>query len=263
MRISFLVTVPAILLLSEAASGQPGRPGARGGPPPTNGMIERLNRMTPEQRERALGPLPADRREKVERRLERFNSLSPEEKQRLREEYQAFQSLPPEKQDAIRRSFRQFNDLPDDRRRPVRRELMYLRRLNEDERTARFESEAFRSRFNETERQLLQDLADSPGPRRGLDLQDYGTDGLLLCDTQRVSVDLDLGSVPIFGRSGLEINHSPAGAVEEHQVGAAFHQPPLRQADCNRKFAVELAGRKRSPRGSRGRTMRSQVLPQL
>ena len=58
---------------------------------------------------------------------------------------------------------------------------------------------------------------------------------------------MDLALVPIFGRSGLEINHSPAGAVEEHQVGAAFHQPPLRQADCNRKFAVELAGRKRSP----------------
>ena len=166
MRLILLLVLSALVLLSGAAFGQPRRPGVRGGPPPPNGMIERLSRMTPEQRERALGRLPADRREKVERRLERFNALTPDEKQRLREDYQAFQKLPPEKQDAIRRSFRQFNDLPEDRRRPVRRELMYLRRLNADELAARFASDVFRSRFNETERQLLQDLAASPGPGR-------------------------------------------------------------------------------------------------
>lgn len=167
MRRILLSVLPAMLLLGEAAFGQARRPPSRGrmGPPP-NGMIERFNRMTPEQRQRALGRLPADRREKVEQRLEHFNSLPPEEKKRLREEYLEFQKLPPEKQDAIRKSFRQFSELPEDRRRPVRRELMHLRGLTAEERTARYESETFKSRFNETERQLLNDLASSPGPAR-------------------------------------------------------------------------------------------------
>ena len=84
------------------------QPGKRLGPPPANGMIERLNSMTPEQRKRALDRLPPERRERVQRRLENYNRSPQEEKDRLREQYREFQKLPVEKQDAIRRSFRQL-----------------------------------------------------------------------------------------------------------------------------------------------------------
>jgi hypothetical protein len=168
MRFIASAAIITFLLFCGSAIAQPKRPPARPGKmgPPPNGMIERLNRMTLEQRQRALDRLPPERREKVERRLENFNALPPEEKDRLREQYQAFQKLPPEKQDAIRRSFREFNQLPEDRRPLVRRELMYLRGLSGDERATRFGSDAFKSRYSDTEQQLLQDLANSPGPAR-------------------------------------------------------------------------------------------------
>ena len=169
MHSTFLIALAMLLLMAEACFGQPRHPPPRGGrmgPPPPNGMMERLSSMTPEQRQQALDRLPADRREKVKRRLENFEALPPEEKKRLREQYQEFQKLPPERQDEIRRSFRQFSELPEDRRRPVRHELMRLRQLSPEERSARVESETFRSQFSESERQLLQDLAKSPGPGR-------------------------------------------------------------------------------------------------
>ena len=132
-----------------------------GPPPPGAVMIERLNRMTPEQRQRFLDRLPPQRRERVERRLENFNSLSADAKAKLREQYQEFQKLPTERQNAIRRSFRQLNALSEDRKPVVRRELMRLRRMTPEGRTEAMETERFRSRFNESERQLLFDLSSS------------------------------------------------------------------------------------------------------
>src|SRR5436190_18557983 len=101
MRFIASAAIITFLLFCGSAIAQPKRPPVRPGKmgAPPNGMIERLNRMTPEQRQRALDRLPPERREKVERRLENFNALPPEEKDRLRQQYQAFQKLPPEKQD--------------------------------------------------------------------------------------------------------------------------------------------------------------------
>ena len=86
MRLMAPILLIALLLLCGSADAQSKRPMPRG----ANGMIERLNRMTPEQRQRTLDRLPPERREKVERRLEKFNALPPEVKSRLREEYQEF-----------------------------------------------------------------------------------------------------------------------------------------------------------------------------
>jgi hypothetical protein len=154
-----LLSIAISFLAAGSVHAQPKR---RPGPPPPNAlMIERLNRMTPEEREQALKRLPPERRERVERRLENFNALPPNVKERLREQYLEFQKLPPERQNAIRRSFRRLNELDDDRKPVVRREVIRLRRLTPEERTSAMDSEQFRSRFNESERQLLFDLASS------------------------------------------------------------------------------------------------------
>jgi hypothetical protein len=158
MRVLLLVATAVTLVMAQPAR----RPGKRIGPPAANGMIERLNNMTPEQRKRALDRLPPERRERVERRLQNYNALPPEAKERLREQYREFQKLPVEKQDAIRRSFRQLGELPQDRRPMVRREVMRLRRLTPEERASRMDDENFRSRFSESERQIIRDLVDSP-----------------------------------------------------------------------------------------------------
>lgn len=149
-----------MMLLSGGGAVAQRHPGKRIGPPPANGMIERLNNMTPEQRKRALDRLPPERREKVQRRLENFNALPQEEKDRLREQYREFQKLPVERQDAIRRSFRQLTELPQERRPMVRREVMRLRQLTPEERTSRMDTNNFRSRFSDSERQIIQDLAN-------------------------------------------------------------------------------------------------------
>src|SRR5689334_21950911 len=96
----FLLIFAMMLMFAGGAVAQPDRkPAKRLGPPPANGLIERLNSMTPEQRKRALDRLPPERREKVQRRLDNFNALPQEEKDRLREQYREFQKLPLEKQD--------------------------------------------------------------------------------------------------------------------------------------------------------------------
>ena len=134
------------------------------GPPP-GAAIERLNSMTPQQRQRALDRLPPERRAQVEERLERYNAMPPEAKERLKEQYSEFQKLPPEKQQAIRESFRELNRLEQDRKLPVRREIVRMRQMTPEDRAARLESETFRSRFSDAERHIIRDLAENvPAP---------------------------------------------------------------------------------------------------
>ncbi len=47
-------------------------------------MLERLNQMTPAERQRALERLPPARRQMLEQRLNNYQKLSPEERERLR-----------------------------------------------------------------------------------------------------------------------------------------------------------------------------------
>ena len=120
--------------------------------------IERWNRMTPEERRRALGKLPPERRREIEDKLQKLRNLPPQERQQLRDRYQTFSQLPPEQQNRARVLFRQFNSLPPDRRPIVRQEFESLRSLPESERRMRLNSSEFRTRFTASEQELLQDL---------------------------------------------------------------------------------------------------------
>ncbi len=64
--------------------------------------LERWEKMTPEQRERALAKLPPERRARVEERLKRLESLPPEDRENLRQRYNDFQALPQDRRDALR-----------------------------------------------------------------------------------------------------------------------------------------------------------------
>jgi hypothetical protein len=135
-----------------AAKGQPGPRAAK--------ALERLNNMTPEQRERALQKLPPERRERMQRQLDAYNKLSPEQRDRLHRQVEAFQQLPPERQDEVRKAFRHYNNLQPERQTIVHDELQTLRRLSPDERRARLESDEFHSRFRPGEQKLIENLAD-------------------------------------------------------------------------------------------------------
>ena len=128
-------------------------------PPPGLAMIDRLDRMSPEERERALSKLPPERRKRVEERLAQFDSLPPAERERLRNRLEMFAQLPPERQAGARRLFARFNLLPQERRQLLLEEFRRLRTLDEAARRARIDSDESRSRFTLAEQQLLEDFS--------------------------------------------------------------------------------------------------------
>lgn len=122
-------------------------------------VLERFERMTPEQRKRFLGNLPEDRRRQFENRLGHYRRMTPEQRQQVREQYELFRYLPKPQQDALRRTFLRFNDLAANRRRLLRREYQRLRLLPDADRRARINGDEFRSRYSLGEQQLLDDMS--------------------------------------------------------------------------------------------------------
>jgi hypothetical protein len=143
---------------ARIGKGLPGRTSKQVRPPP-QAVLDRFERMTPEQRRQALERVPPDRRKQFEERLDRYSQLSPEERERLNDRYDTFRNLSPERQEAVRRNFRRFNTLPEERQGVVRRELEELSKLPDEDRRARINSDEFRNKYNRGEQQLLKDLS--------------------------------------------------------------------------------------------------------
>lgn len=122
--------------------------------------LEKLRKMTPEQREKMFSKLPPERQEAMRKRLEFYESLTPQQRKWLNEQYLLFRQLPPERQEEMRRLYRRFNAVPEERKADLQREFFILRRLSEAQRRARLDSKDFRTRFTPRERQLLAEMAD-------------------------------------------------------------------------------------------------------
>ena len=121
MRVAFLTF--AWLCVCGLASAQNGkaipkvaRPGAKAAKqiPRSipNAQIERLQRMTPEQREKALASLAPERRARIEKQLNRLDQLSPQQRQQLEKRFDALQSLPPARQRAVRQEVQSLRNMP-------------------------------------------------------------------------------------------------------------------------------------------------------
>jgi len=93
--------------------------------------------MTPEQREKALAKLPPDRRQQVEKQLDRLDQLTPEQRQELNRRFETLQTFPPGRQ------------------RAVRQELQDLRRMSLADRRARLHSAEFNEQFSPEEQDLI------------------------------------------------------------------------------------------------------------
>lgn len=128
-------------------------------------MVERFNNMSPEQQDRALKKLPPERREEMERNLNRYRELDPKQKERLRKQFESFQQLPPERQALARKTFREMNQLPHERKVAVRRAVASLRKLSEDERKERLSEEGFKQRFSSDELRIVEELSSLPPPK--------------------------------------------------------------------------------------------------
>jgi hypothetical protein len=159
---------PAAPAHPNATQGNAGRGNAaKVNPPRPNpaqapgiGNVRRLAEMTPQERQKALAALPADRREAVMKRLQAFQQMTPAERQRAEFELGRLQKLPQQKQNQVRRSIRQFTDLPEDRRAAIGPELDRLSAMPDEERRARMNSEEFRNRYSPAEQQMMSNIAE-------------------------------------------------------------------------------------------------------
>jgi hypothetical protein len=111
--------------------------------------------MSPAERERELAKLPADKKEKIQQQLERYDHLTPEQKKQV----DRFNQLSPEDQNAFRKAYQRFQKQGPERQAVMRDELNRLRAMTASERSTRLKSPEFQTQFNKNERQILGELA--------------------------------------------------------------------------------------------------------
>jgi hypothetical protein len=141
---------------------------AQKGPRITNpgSQAARLFRATPEQRERVLEKLPANRQVQMRRELAWFDGLPKDQQDQVIRRSERWTALTPEKQQAVQRQMQALNRLPQERTRAVRQALLRLQNLPDDERAEILSRERFRSQFSAEELQIITDLAAVMPPPR-------------------------------------------------------------------------------------------------
>ncbi len=127
---------------------------------PKPNLVDRLQRMTPAERQRFLDRIPPDKRMQLERRMRELDKIPTDVRDRLRREYDEFQQLPPERQQAVRRVLREMNGLPPGRRGAVRAAVNFIRGLSAADRERRFQARPFKTRFDEDEQRLIKEAVD-------------------------------------------------------------------------------------------------------
>ena len=121
--------------------------------------LRKLLKMTPDQRNKALGALKPARRTQIEQRLNDYQKMPPEQLARALDRLNRMQSLSPQKQQQVRQATAQFNALPQPRHALVNRQLNQMRPLADADRRAVMNSEEFRSKFTPAEQQMIEDLS--------------------------------------------------------------------------------------------------------
>lgn len=153
-----------LLLMSAFADAQVVRKGIpklpKGAAAKKARALERYNAMTPEQRQKFLDRLPAERRKQFQEYQQNLNGLNADQRTRLQNQYENFQQLPPEKQQAARKAFRDMNQLPVERRHTVRGEAARLNRMSGSDRQTFLSSEEFKAKYSPQERRMIQELGN-------------------------------------------------------------------------------------------------------
>jgi hypothetical protein len=147
---------PAAKPAKEAPPNNPGgAPKGRATLPNPDNPIDRLLRMTPEQRERAIEKFPPQQQANFRKRFENFDKQTEAQKQRQLQHLDEFWTLPPDKQNLVRDQINAFKALPEDRLVIVRQAYVRLSGSTPDEREAILARPQFRARFTPAELQIL------------------------------------------------------------------------------------------------------------
>jgi hypothetical protein len=126
---------------------------------PGEQAFDKLMRMTPAEREKALRSVPEARRQDIEQRIQQIQKLPPVQQSRVRAQLEKLNSLPPDKQEDVRRSLRQLRDMPEDRKAAIAEELQRMAALPEDQRRAQMKTKEFRNRYSRDEQRIVKDLS--------------------------------------------------------------------------------------------------------
>lgn len=157
--VSSLALAPSAL--AQRRAGMQHRPARPERPvKPSKTPIDEFERMTPEERQRALDRLPPQQRKQLQERLQKFNQLPPEQQQNLRNMYTRLNQLPPEQQGKVREAINKFSQEPPGRQQAMREELRNLATLPQEDRQSRLSSPEFKSKFSGKEQQIVRQMSD-------------------------------------------------------------------------------------------------------
>ena len=152
----------SILRPSSARSAPPQQKPAQARPQGAPGSpehLERLLKLSPEQRKKALDALPPARRAQIEQKLNDYKKLTPEQRAKALDRYKKMQRLAPAKQQQVRASLQKFAELPPARKALVDRQMNLMKNLPDSDRRALMNSEEFRNKFTPSEQQMIEDIS--------------------------------------------------------------------------------------------------------
>jgi hypothetical protein len=134
-------------------------PNSTEGGPASPQSLEKLLKLTPIERTKALGSLPPARREQILAKLNEYQKIPPQQRARNLDRLQRLQTLPPQKQAQVRASIKKFATLPPTRHQLMQKELNQMTGLSDSDRRALMNSEEFRSKFTPSEQQMIEDIS--------------------------------------------------------------------------------------------------------
>ena len=125
-------------------------------------MLDRLLKMSPEQRQKALDRLnlPPQRRQNIERRLNEIQKLPPDMQNRARTRLEMLNSLPQPRQNQVRRSINQYAAAQPERKAQMNQALQRIAPMSDEDRRAYMNTEEFRNRFSPNEQQIIGNLSE-------------------------------------------------------------------------------------------------------
>ena len=130
-----------------------------GGGPASPQNLEKLLKMTPEQRNKALSALPPARRQQVLNKLEQYQKIPPRQRARELDQLQRLQSLPPPKRAQVRASLRKFQEIPEPRHKLIKKQIDQFNGLSDADRRGVMNSEEFRNKFTPAEQEMIKDIS--------------------------------------------------------------------------------------------------------
>lgn len=121
--------------------------------------LERLLKLTPEQRNKALSSLPPPRRAQILAKLDNYQKIPPQQRAMELVLLQRLQKLPPQKRGEVRASLKKFQAVPQPRHRQIQAQINQMKNLSDADRRALMNSEEFRSKYTPAEQQIIGDVA--------------------------------------------------------------------------------------------------------